>query len=244
MRATCLANTRGHTPARNGAHFTTGEQNRGVCMDELLAQDPAAIQRLNDAIESDADLGTEEFARLIGRSERTTYRAWKDGKLPCRNGKIPARHGIIAYISGGALGKLARVPAFVLDADRRARELSGLPPRGKASVCEETDGDAAEWKLRYLKAQTAARTAAAQATQMRNDVERGKLVYRAEVELDAAETAANVARALSQIPERAAGMCVGCTADEIASILRKEIRIAVDALLAGAFAKQGDGGTP
>lgn len=211
-------------------------------MDELLAQDPTAVQRLTDAIESDADLGTEEFARLIGRSERTTYRAWKDGKLPCRNGKIPARHGIIAYISGGAFGKLARVPAFVLDADRRARELSGLPPRGK--VAEETDGDTAEWKLRYLKAQTAARTAAAQATQMRNDVERGKLVYRAEVELDAAETAANVARALSQIPERAAGMCVGCTADEIASILRKEIRIAVDALLAGAFAKQVDGGTP
>ena len=70
---------------------------------------------------------------------------------------------------------------------------------------------------------------------MQNDLERGRLVSAAEVELDAAEAAAGVAGALSRIPERVAGMCVGCTAEEIAVILRREISLALEAIQASAF---------
>jgi hypothetical protein len=77
---------------------------------------------------------------------------------------------------------------------------------------------------------------------MKNDLERGLLVRKAEVELDAAETATNIAQALSRLPERAAGMCVGCTAEEIAQILRREISLALDAIQASAFTGDWGGG--
>ena len=70
---------------------------------------------------------------------------------------------------------------------------------------------------------------------MENDVAKGKLVSAAEVELDASITATSVAGVLMRIPERAAGMCVGCSVDEIAEILRKEISLAFEIIQMSAF---------
>lgn len=208
-------------------------------MDEIIANDPAKLRDLADAIEAGGAVEVYRFARLTGTSEGRVSKAWKNGELPSEPiDKIPVREGIVALVSCGGLRKGGVVPQFLRDAEARARALLGLPPRDDVAVPADASAaseEAAAWRLKYLKAQTAARTAAAQATQMRNDIERGKLVPRAEVELDAAECATNIAGALSRLPERVAGMCAGCTADEIAGILRHEISRTLDAIQASAF---------
>jgi hypothetical protein len=207
-------------------------------MDEIIANDPRALAALRDAVERGIALEPYVFARLIGRPEYTVSKAWKNGQLPSEAGCIPVREGLVAVVSCGGLRRDKKpVPSFICDAEKRARELLGLPPRDDTPQ-SEGDGNSAEiaaWRLKYLKAQTAARTAAAQAKQMENELAKGQLVKAAEVELDAAETATNIAGVLSRIPERAAGMCVGCSAEEIAAILRKEISLALDAIQASAF---------
>ena len=207
-------------------------------MDEIIANDPRALAALRDAVEQGIALEPYAFARLIGRPEYTVSKAWKNGQLPSEAGCIPVRAGLVAVVSCGGLRRDKKpVPSFICDAEKRARELLGLPPRDDTpqSEGEGSSAEIAAWRLKYLKAQTAARTAAAQAKQMENELAKGQLVKAAEVELDAAETATNIAGVLSRIPERAAGMCVGCSAEEIAAILRKEISLALDAIQASAF---------
>lgn len=216
-------------------------------MDEIFALDPGRIKALMDAVEAGGETDWVRFARLTGTDEAAVKKAWERGRIPCvTGGAIPVREGIVALVSCGGLRKKGKpIPGFLLDADARSRELLGLPPRDDGTGAVEADGapsEVAAWKLKYLKAQTAARTAAAQAAQMKNDLERGLLVRKAEVELDAAETATNIAQALSRLPERAAGMCVGCTAEEIAQILRREISLALDAIQASAFTGDWGGG--
>jgi hypothetical protein len=203
-------------------------------MDEILASDPSAVAALRAAVEDGAICDVHVFARLTGTPEQNVRRAWKDGRLPCAPyDKIPMREGLVALVSLGGLRRGKAVPAFLADAELRARELLGLPPR------EDAGGDGgselAQWRLKYLITQTALKKLAAEAKQRENEIARGELVRRAEVELDAAECATAVIGVLARIPERAAGMCVGCSAEEIAAILRKEIRLAVDAIQASAF---------
>lgn len=207
-------------------------------MDEIIANDPRALSALTDAVERGTAIEPYAFARLIGRPEHTIYKAWKNGQLPSEAGCIPVREGLVALVSCGGLRRDKKpVPQFIRDAEARARELLGLPPRDDTSddASYNQSAEIAAWRLKYLKAQTAARSAAAQAKQMENELAKGQLVKAAEVELDAAETATNIAGVLSRIPERAAGMCVGCSAEEIAAILRKEISLALDAIQASAF---------
>lgn len=206
-------------------------------MDEIIANDPAAIARLMNAVESADVVDVTTFARLVGRSEAATLKAWRNGQLPSvGGGKMPVREGLVALVSCGGLRRDKKaIPQFIIAAEARARELLGLPPREDEAAPVAAKSEVDEWRLKYLKAQTAARTAAAQATALRNDVEKGKLVPRAEVELDAAETATAIAGSLARIPERVAGMCAGCTADEIAAILRREIARTLEAIQASAF---------
>lgn len=211
-------------------------------MDEIIGNDPAAVKRLMDAVESGKPVRVTEFARLVGRNETAIRRAWTKGSLPAaKNGCIPIREGIIALMANAR-----KRPDFLKKAETRARELLGLAPAPKKverPAVTEDDADAAQWRLKLLKAQTAAKIATTQATQLRNDIERGRLIERSEVELDAAETATSIARALSRLPERVAGMCVGCTADEIAVIVRREISDALKAIRDSVFAG-GVGGEP
>lgn len=203
-------------------------------MDEIIANTPKLVQAILDAISTGEPLSVATFARLTGTSENAVFSAWKTGRLPSvPGGKIPIREGIIALVSCGGLRK-GKMPTYLLNADEAAREALGFPPRD-TSDASDAPSELAVWRLKYLKAQTAARAATAQAKQMQNDLERGRLVRAAEVELDAAEAAAGVAGALSRIPERVAGMCVGCTAEEIAVILRREISLALEAIQASAF---------
>lgn len=212
-------------------------------MDEIIGNDPAAVKRLMDAVESGKPVRVTEFARLVGRNETAIRRAWTKGSLPAaKNGCIPIREGIIALMANAR-----KRPDFLKRAETRARELLGFAPAPKEAerpaVTEAAAGDAAQWRLKLLMAQTEAKIASTQATQLRNDVERGRLVERTEVELDAAETATSIARGLSRLPERVAGMCVGCTADEIAVIVRREISDALKAIRDSVFAG-GVGGEP
>lgn len=212
-------------------------------MDELLSRDPEKVEAILDAVRRGDYVDPSGFARLTGTSEANVIRAWRDGRLPTDHGEIPVREGIVALVSLGAFKRgRGQVPEHLLRADGLARELLGLPPRDNGDYAprvdqqpQDTDEELREWKLRYLKAQTAARAAAAAAKQRENDVKKGVLVSRADVELDAAECAANVSRALSRFPERVAGMCAGCSADEIAAILRREIVRVLDALQEAAF---------
>lgn len=208
-------------------------------MDELIANNPEALTGIHDAVTEGKPLKWRDFARLTGTSESAVHRAWLDGRLPSAPiDSIPIREGIIALVSLGGLRRRGKTPQFLKDAASHARRLLGMTPEiSPAKACEDSGApnDVAAWKLKYLKAQTAARRASARATQMKNDIEIGSLVRRDEVELDAAETATNVASALSRLPERVSGMCVGCTADEIAQILRREIEVIMDAIQESAF---------
>lgn len=203
-------------------------------MDEIIAADPKALAALNDAVERGDMCEVHAFARLTGTPEKNVRAAWKDGKLPCAPyDKIPMREGLIALVSAGGLRRGHVIPAFLRDAELRARELLGLPPREDAGG--DSGSELAQWRLKYLMTQTALKKLTAEAKQRENEIARGELVRRVDVELDAAECATNIIGVLSRIPERAAGMCVGCSAEEIAGILRKEIRLAVDAIQASAF---------
>lgn len=203
-------------------------------MDEIIGLDPKAIAALNDAVESGEPCEVNRFARLTGTAEQVVRRAWKDGRLPCSPGeRIPIREGLVALVSLDGLRKSRVVPPFIKDAEARARELLGLPPREDPVPAESSE--LSQWRLKCLIAQTALKKLTAEAKQRENDIAKGLLVTRAEVELDAAECATNVIGVLARLPERVAGMCAGCTADEIAKILRKEIKLAVDAIQASAF---------
>lgn len=202
-------------------------------MDEIIANTPELIAEIMQAIENGGAIPVASFARLTGTSETSVRGAWETGRLPSeRGGKIPVREGIVALVSCGGLRK-GKVPGYLLKADEAARERLGFPPRDDCA--DAGVSETAVWRLKYLKAQTAARLASAQAKQMENDVAKGKLVSAAEVELDASITATSVAGVLMRIPERAAGMCVGCSADEVADILRKEISLAFEIIQMSAF---------
>lgn len=217
-------------------------------MDEIIGNDPAAVRRLLDAVEGGKSVLVSEFARLVGRNETAIRRMWKTGSLPAgANGRIPVREGLVALMSNAR-----KRPEFLVQAEARARELIGLEqrpaePAGAAAPMagalddSGSDGAPAQWRLKLVKAQIAAKIATTQATQLRNDVERGRLISRADVELDAAETATEMAQALSRIPERVSGMCVGCTAEEIAGILRREISIVFDAVKRSAYTGDWEG---
>lgn len=202
-------------------------------MDEIIANTPELVQAIIDAVSTGEPISVAAFARLTGTSEKAVVSAWKTGRLPSvPGGKIPIREGIIALVSCGGLRK-GKVPAYLLKADEAAREALGYPPR------EDDAGTATDemlrLKMRYLITQTALKRLTAEAKQRENEIAKGELVRRVDVELDAAECATNIIGVLSRIPERAAGMCVGCSAEEIAGILRKEIQLAVDAIQASAF---------
>lgn len=202
-------------------------------MDEILASDPSAVAALRAAVEDGALCDVHVFARLTGTPEQNVRRAWKDGRLPCAPyDKIPMREGLVALVSLGGLRRGKVIPGFIADAELRARELLGLPPR--EDTASATD-DLLQLKMKYIATQTALKRLTAEAKQRENALAKGELVRRAEVELDAAECATAVIGVLARIPERAAGMCVGCSAEDIAAILRKEIRLAVDAIQGSAF---------
>jgi hypothetical protein len=203
-------------------------------MDELIANNPDAIAALTAAVESGAPCDVTRFARLTGTGEQVVRRAWSDGRLPCATGeRIPIREGIIALVSLDGLRRSRVVPDFIKSAESRARELLGLPPR--EAPTPEPESEISQWRLKCLMAQTALKKLTAEAKKRENDIANGTLVPRADVELDAAECATNIIGVLARIPERAAGMCVGCQAEEIARILRREIKLAVDAIQASAF---------
>lgn len=202
-------------------------------MDEIITNTPELVQAIIDAVSTGEPISVAAFARLTGTSEKAVVSAWKTGRLPSvPGGKIPIREGIIALVSCGGLRK-GKVPAYLLKADEAAREALGFPPREDAGG--DSGSELAQWRLKYLITQTALKKLAAEAKQRENEIANGELVRRAEVELDAAECATAVIGVLARIPERAAGMCVGCSAEEIAAILRREIRLAVDAIQASAF---------
>jgi hypothetical protein len=203
-------------------------------MDEIIAADPKALTALNDAVERGDLCEVHVFARLTGTPEKNVRAAWKDGKLPCAPyDKIPMREGLVALVSAGGLRRGHAIPVFLRDAELRARELLGLPARD--DTADDKASELAQWRLKYLMTQTALKKLTAEAKQRENEIAKGELVRRVDVELDAAECATAVIGVLARIPERAAGMCVGCSAEEIAAILRKEIRLAVDAIQASAF---------
>lgn len=212
-------------------------------MEEIIGNDPAAVKRLMDAVETGQSVLVSEFARLVGRNESAIRRMWRNGSLPAvANGRIPVREGLVALLASAR-----KKPSFLVEAGSRARELIGLaqPAMEDESSAESpdvgSDLSARAWRLKLIKAQIAAKLATTQATQLKTEAERGRLVARADVELDAAEAASAIAQALERLPERVSGMCVGCTAEEIAGILRREVSIIFDAIRRSAYTGDWDG---
>lgn len=99
----------------------------------------------------------------------------------------------------------------------------------------------AELEQAHLAAKIRATEARAEKTRLETRQRAGELVERQEVEMDAAETAVAIIRAMEQVPARCAGLCVGQPAEAIARIVRTEIMDALEALRASAYARKADG---
>ena len=95
-------------------------------------------------------------------------------------------------------------------------------------------------KVKYLAAKTAASKAQGEKLKLETDIKQGKLVPRAEVELDAATCATQVSSALMQLPARLAGMCAGQSAEDIMRIVRDEVRQIVRIIQTAAFTGDWD----
>lgn len=210
-------------------------------MDELNQNDPAFIAALMQAVEAGGKMHWQAFARLTGTDERNVSKAWRAGQLPSEpRDSIPVREGVVALVSvGGLRKKNSPVPQFLYDADTRARELLGLPPRESVQLTD-TSGLAERYKLLYLRAKTEASKAQSEKLKLETDVKKGVYVLRAEVELDAATTATQVSSALMQMPLRLAGMCAGLPAEDIAEIIREEVLQVVKIIQTAAFTGDWD----
>ena len=203
-------------------------------MDEINQNDPAFIAALLAAVDKGGSVTWQQFARLVGTDERAIKRAWMDGRLPATPpDSIPMREGIIALVSAGAFRKTA-IPQFLVDADIKARELMGLPPR-EQSPANNLDRVIEGLKLKYLAAKTEATKAQGERLKLEADIKKGVYVPRAEVELDAATTATQVSVALMQMPSRLAGMCAGLPAEQISEIIREEVEQVVKTIQLAAF---------
>lgn len=99
----------------------------------------------------------------------------------------------------------------------------------------------AELEQAHLAAKIHATEARAEKTRLETRQRAGELVERQEVEMDAAETAVAIIRAMEQVPARCAGLCVGQPAEAIARIVRTEIMDALATLRASAYARKADG---
>lgn len=204
-------------------------------MDEIFTLDPERVSALHDAIQSGHAVSGPSFASLTGTPEPAVRKALKAGILPTTaEGLIPVPEGVVALVSAGGLRQSAAIPAFLLAADATARAALGLPARD-VTPRVDADEEYKQWKLRLLKAQTAAKIQHGKRLTAENEEAAGQLVRRAEVELDAAETATNVIRVLNQIPARCAGLCVGQSAERITQIIRGEIASAIDAIQQSLF---------
>lgn len=208
-------------------------------MEDLIANNEDAINELMEAVRKGVPVEVFRFARLVGRPEPTIKRAWKEGRLPSApNQSIPIREGLVALVSCGGLRRDGTpIPDFVMRAEAEARRLMGLSPRQTDTPSDVSDRDSGlkEWKLKYIKAQTAAKEATAKAKEMENAILAGVYVKADDVELDAAEVAAGVSRVLKNLPDRVAGMCAGCTPQQIASIIRAELQAAVSMIKSSKF---------
>ena len=210
-------------------------------MDELNQNNPAFIAALMQAVEAGGKMHWQSFARLTGTDERAVSKAWQAGQLPSEpRDSIPVREGIVALVSvGGLRRKNSALPQFLYEADARARELLGLPPRESvqsADVSEYVE----KLKLKYLHAKTEASKAQGEKLKLETDIKKGVYVLRAEVELDAATTATQVSSALMQMPLRLAGMCAGLPAENIAEIIREEVLQIVKIIQTAAFTGDWD----
>ena len=93
-----------------------------------------------------------------------------------------------------------------------------------------------ELEQAHLAAKIAATEARAEKTRLETAQRRSELVERSEVELDAAEAAVAVSRALERIPQRVAAQCAGADAQTIARVVAEEIEAAMDGLRRSAYA--------
>lgn len=217
-------------------------------MDEIFQNSPAKIAELMQAVERGGDVSIPDFARLVALPESVLRRMWQNGNVPSGPGEtIPMREGVVALVSCPRAGRPhgQPCPQFLRYADNYARELIGLPARDSEPLVSRVDDSAQavpddsdelkKWKLKFLQIQTAAKSASAEKLKIENDIKKGVYVKAAEVELDAATTAANVSSAFARLPARVAGMCVGHNAEEIAAILRKEIDLIFSEIQNSAF---------
>lgn len=207
-------------------------------MDEILQNDPAFCGRLMDAIRKGGSVTWQRFARLTGTGEQAVRKHWAAGELPAAPpDSIPMREGVVALISAGGYRKSGVIPQFLRDADALARELLGLPARDDSTSPdgEKTAALYEALKVKYLAAKTAASKAQGEKLKLETDIKQGKLVPRAEVELDAATCATQVSAALMQLPARLAGMCAGQSAEDIMRIVRDEVRQIVRIIQTAAF---------
>lgn len=214
-------------------------------MDELLQNDAAFIERLNAAVETGGSVHWQQFARLTGTDERRIKSAWTAGRLPSSPGNgLPVREGLVALASLGGLRKHnAPMPDFLIEAERRARGLLGLPAR-EAPVGGLFDDElsvADKLKIKHLATKIKANEAQAEKIKLQTAIKRGEYVLKSEVELDAATTATQVSVALMQLPARLSGMCANLPAEQISQIVTAEVSRIIESIQQAAFTGDWEG---
>lgn len=214
-------------------------------MDELLQNDPQFIADLLASVERGGSIRWQQFARLTGTDERRVKNAWVNGRLPSAPyNSMPVREGLVALVSLGGLRKSGTpIPEFLLTAERRARELLGLPVRDEPA---DGDGDgslsvAEKLKIKHLATRIKANEAQAEKVKLQTAIKRGDYVLKSEVELDAATTATQVSVALMQLPARLSGMCAHLPAEQISQIVTAEVARIIDGIQHAAFTGDWEG---
>lgn len=192
-----------------------------------------------------------QFAKVVGRSHVWVNRLVKEGRLPAdEKGRIPLEDGLKAYEASQVVG---------YDANRAHGEKQrskGKAPakaaaKGKAREPDEpellpdnddvppiTGGPShARVAEAYNRARTAEKTFQAKLKELEYKEAQGLLLPLADVEADAAETAAELREKLMSMPPRIAPLCEGKQAREIEGILEDAINEALLAFQKSRFAR-------
>lgn len=174
-----------------------------------------------------------EFAKQVGRSHVWVNRLVKDGRLPTdAKGRIPLKAGLAAFEAANVVGYATKETA-----KKKKAEPELLPETDDVPV---TSGGASHAKVAeaYNRARTAEKTYQAKLKELEYKEAQGLLIPLADVEADAAETAAAMRNTLMSMPPRIAPLCEGKSAREIEGVIEEAVNEALREFQRSRFAKE------
>lgn len=203
-------------------------------------------------------IGVREFARQVGCSHVNILNLIKAGRMPQnKDGTIPLDDGLIAYENR----KKKREPKenskikkkLVQTKSKRQKKIKELPDDyqnddGEYSndpapkLTSESLITARDITTQFNKARLAEKTFQAKLREIEYKLKKGEIVYRVDVESDAATVAAEVRERFMSIPVRISALCEHQPARRIEEVMTDAIQDALLSFSKSKFMKaNGDG---